>query len=302
MVTSPLNPYYMTNALGTFNVTSDGYIQGMALDQPAVRYALSGGVLISSATVPMWGGVAISENIAPTAGFDISMGGTIMQATQVPTSGSGGSTGDITGFSVFDQNHAMLNSPATPVPLAYSGMPVLFYRLGSGARIPVACDPALGSLEGSVTTTQVSWNFADQTLQPYDASTSTYAITSNTWANTNGGQGTVVMSAALPFTPVAGSVINISGATNTGTGGNSAVNGTFYVVSATNTSNFVLAMPAASGVIGTIAGSPVVNMGTARLPVRVLKIQVGNSMTVEYNAATSSAFWNRSGTTALILI
>jgi len=202
---------------------------------------------------------------------------------------------------VFNQDHAMVNSPQSPVPLAGSGMLVNFFRLGSGARIAVACDPSLVSLEGSVITSQVSWDFHNQVLQPYDASTPTYALSSVTWANTNGGQLTVVASVATPVGGV-GDAVNISGATNSGTGGAAAINANFTVAAFTDNEHFVLAAPAAAGVFGTIGGSPVLNYGTGALPVKVLDVQVGNSMTVAYDPATNLATWNRSGTTAILLI
>ena len=40
-----INPSLTSNALGSFNIASTGYIQGTALDNPAVRYQLAGGVL-----------------------------------------------------------------------------------------------------------------------------------------------------------------------------------------------------------------------------------------------------------------
>ena len=58
-----LNPLQVTSAPGTFGVQSEGYIQGVAMDDPAVRYALAGGVLATAETIPMWGGVGIFENV-----------------------------------------------------------------------------------------------------------------------------------------------------------------------------------------------------------------------------------------------
>lgn len=46
-----VNPMQTTNALGTFYTKSDGLIQGMALDDPAARYALASGTLANSETL-----------------------------------------------------------------------------------------------------------------------------------------------------------------------------------------------------------------------------------------------------------
>lgn len=200
------NPYVTTNALGSFNIQTTGFIQGTALDQPAIRFALSGGVLASTETLPMWGGIGISENIPGLSGGPLDeLGGVISRAT----SETAGTAGQLTGFSVFDQAHSMVNFPQSPVPQSAVGGLVNFYRLGSGARIAVAMDPALVSLEGEVITTQVSWDFTNQRLIAYNGSA---------------------------------------------------------------------------------------------LPVRVIDVNIGNSMTVTYNSGTGFVTWNRSGSCAIILI
>lgn len=56
-----VNPMQTTNARGTFYTKSDGLIQGVALDDPAARYALASGTLANSETRPLWGGVAVNE-------------------------------------------------------------------------------------------------------------------------------------------------------------------------------------------------------------------------------------------------
>jgi hypothetical protein len=58
-----INPLLTSTAAGLFNVTSRGFIQGFAIDDPAIRYQLVGGFLASTETVPMWGGIPIAESI-----------------------------------------------------------------------------------------------------------------------------------------------------------------------------------------------------------------------------------------------
>jgi hypothetical protein len=161
------NPYVQTNAAGMFNIESDGFIVGTAMPDPAARFALSGGWLAAAETLPMFGGVAISENIpverstapATPSRPDIALGEIIGRAT-VMTAGAG----TITGFSVFDQNYAAVNTPTSPVPTVGSGGMVNFYRYGSGARVALAIDPTLVTLEGGVNTAQVSWDFVNQRI------------------------------------------------------------------------------------------------------------------------------------------
>ncbi len=249
-----INPILQTSAAGSFNVTSDGYVQGQALDQPAIRYSLAGGTLSISETVPMWGGIAIKELVGGAAGGPNSALGSIIQRATVET--------DITGFSVFDQNHAMIQSPESPVPLSGSYMQVNFYRLKSGARIAVACSPSLVDLEGNIITTAVAWDYVNQQLEPYvtaTVSSGTYpagdTISSGTYTPATG-LVSLVIDANHGLLP--GDTFSISGLTGTGTF--AALNGTWVATtgSATTVLNFIgpLNMPAA-----TITGGTLLNVG-----------------------------------------
>jgi hypothetical protein len=297
------NPVLTTNAFGSFNIKTDGYIQGMALDNPAARYFLSGGILAGTETLPMWGGLPIVESIAtPSATTPrTELGGIITRATAMTGAG-------ITGWSVFDQQYAAINSPQSPVPLVGTGGQVNFYRSGCEARIAVACDASLASTDGDAINLASTWqwNFKGGFLQPYTA-TATVSITSMTWAATNGGQIAIVASGAVPGVATVGDLINISGATTGGTGGNTAVNGTFVVNTFTSSTVFTVSAPGTSAYYGTIAGTIIANDGTGDITltpafVRVLEIQVGNSFIVNYNNATGFATWNQTGSTAIILV
>lgn len=156
----PFNPAITTNAAGSFSAQSVGYRQGDAQDDPATRYALAGGTLATTETLPMWGGVAIKTTI-PTSG--VTLGGTVARST---------SNAEILGFSVFNQDGAMLTTPQSPAPVALGGGQVNFYRIGSGARIAVAIDPTLAATLQNGTTlsnVQVSWDLTNQKIITYDA-------------------------------------------------------------------------------------------------------------------------------------
>lgn len=362
------NPQLTTTAGGTFNIETTGYIQGTAIQDPAVRFALAGGRLSAAETLAMWGGVAIAEavpgNVA-NGGYANALGGVITRATTAV---------GIRGWSVFDQDHAMLTTPQSPVPTAQSGMLVNFYRLGSGARIAVACDPTLADLElGDTLPAQVSWDFTNQQLIPYASATvssGTYAsaatISSGTYNSTTGAV-SLTTNAAHGLLP--GDTFTLSGMTGTGsfallngtwtattgttgstldftgptfatltiTGGNlgtvgvtlttsaphGLVPGDAFVpvltgtgsfanlnvpqVAAAGTTGSTLTFTAASGLTLTITGGTIGTggnlTGNTILPVRVLDVQVGNSMTVVPNPSLSGSYiWNRSGSTAIILI
>lgn len=155
-----INPYVQTNAAGSFNIETTGLIVGTAYPDPATRFHLAHGWLDPAQTLPMWGGVAISENIpAPgTPGSPapmIALGGKVARAT---------ANANITGFAVFDQDYAMINSPQSPVPQTPPGGQVNFYRLGSLARVALEIDPALVTLEGGLITAAVGWDFTAQRI------------------------------------------------------------------------------------------------------------------------------------------
>jgi hypothetical protein len=292
------NPYATTNGFGGFNIESTGFWQGMSVDEPDLRNRLAGGYLSNAETIPMWGGVMISEAIPGGSGTpNTALGGLITRATTLTAT----STNGYTGFSVFDQNFAMVSSPSSRVPLIGSGGQVNFYRKGSGKRIIVAMDPSLVSIDGSIITSQVSWDFNNSLLTAYDASTATYSLTSITSTYAAGVYTMVVVAAAA--TPVGGigDSINVSGVTGTGA---SLVNGDQVVTAFTDNEHFTFQVLAGSGAIatGALSGTLVLNYGTGALPVQVLETQAGNSGTVQYNAVTNSASWNQSGAVAMILI
>jgi hypothetical protein len=285
------NPVLTTNAQGSFGVTTDGYIQGTALNDPAVRNELAGGYLGDSETIPMWGGVGISEVIPGASGTPNSaLGGGIVRASTL----SAATAGQLTGFSVFDQNSAAINTPQSPVPLLGSRQLVNFYRLGTNARIAVKADPSLASILGDPITQHVSWDFVNQLLVPYIG---TLTISSGTYNSTTG-LVTLTMSAAVAFS--AGDAIVVSSLT--GTGAYAALDGTFTALSASGTTVTYNA-GAGHGAATITGGSLTLGSGaSSALPVKVLDLNIGNSMTVSYDPATGFATWDRSGNAAIILI
>jgi hypothetical protein len=293
MATISFNPVLTTNATGSFNVQSDGYIQGQAMDDPSARYRLAGGILATTETLPMWGGVGITEYISPASALitapNQALGGNIKRALN----DTAASSGELTGFSVFDQNYAAVTTPQSPVPLVGSGSTLNFYRLGSRARIAVAMDPALVSLEGLVITSQVSWDFTAQRLIPY---LGTLTISSGTYNNTTGA---ISLTMSAPITFGVGDTVVLSSLT--GTGAYASLNGTYTALTGTTGSTVVLAAAAALGAATITGGSLVLGSGASvLLPVKILNVNVGNSMTVVYDTVTGFATWNRSGSCALI--
>jgi hypothetical protein len=288
-----VNPALTSNALGSFNVSASGLVQGTAYPDPAIRYSLAGGILLAAETIPMWGGVGIYETVPnPMAvlGARDNLGPQVGRANSLTGSKA------LTAFSVFDQAYGMLNSPQSPVPLAASGGQVMYYRLGSKARIAVACDAALVSLQGGIINAQVSWDFTNQLLVPYNASALT--ISSGTYNNATGVV-TLTMSAPINFGP--GDDVAVSSLT--GTGAFASLNGNFTALAGTTGSTVVYNAGAALGASTITGGSLSLGSGAgSALPVSVLDVVASNCMTVNYNATTGFATWNYSGACAVILI
>lgn len=157
-----INPALVTNAPGLFSLTTEGYVQGTALNDPAVRNELVSGVIAPATTTPMWGGEAITDSLW-TAGVESSSIGSVLALATAAA--------NITGFTVFDQSSAMYSTPQSPVPLAPGGDgtrpggAINFYRLGSGARIAVACVQAVAAaLAHGASNIAVYWDYTNQVL------------------------------------------------------------------------------------------------------------------------------------------
>ncbi len=156
----PFNPAATTNAANSFSAQSVGYIQGVALDDPATRFALAGATLATTETLPMWGGIAIKEFIPASGNL---LGGSVARAT---------TNAEIKGFSVYNQNGATLTTPQSQAPVSLGGGAVHFFRLGSKARIAVAIDAVLAATLVNGTTlidANVSWDLTNQKIITYDA-------------------------------------------------------------------------------------------------------------------------------------
>lgn len=284
------NPVLTTVASDSFNVQSNGFIQGQAMDDPSTRFRLAAGVLADTETLPMWGGVGVYNDI-PGVAPSPTLGGLLGRANTLTAAQSK----SLTGFSVFDQDHSMVNTPQSPVPLAGSRMSVNYYRLGSLARIAVKCDPALAGLEDHIITSQVSWDFVNQLLVPYIG---TLTISSGTYNNTTG---EVVLTMSAPITFDAGDAIVVSSLT--GTGAFASLDGTFTALAGTTGSTVKYNAGAGLGASTITGGSLTLGSGASSLlPVKILDFNIGNSMTVDYDVTTGFATWDRSGNCALIQI
>lgn len=117
-----------------FNVDSRGLTQGDAQDDPAIRMQLCSGSLVADLDAPVWGGIGVVECIS-TVETNVS-GSTIKKATATACNA----------FTVFNQAYHGITTTSNPVPLYLAGGSVHYYRVGSGARIPLPVSAAVVAL------------------------------------------------------------------------------------------------------------------------------------------------------------
>ena len=280
-----LFPIATTVGQGLFDgASSNGARQGSAYPDPATRFALRGGILASSETLPMWGGLGVYMDIpGASGGYNPALGCVMGRATAATGSKP------LAGFAVFDQAYGMVNAPNSQVPLAYAGQQVMAYAFGSRARIWLAADPGLVDLYGDPISSQVAYDYVNGLVIPY---TGNAAASAGTYNNTSG----VVSLTAAGVNLSPGDTVTVSGATGTGTV--SDIDGTFTCTAGTGAG--VVNYEIATGLTLTITGATVTT-GPA-LPVTILEILNTNCMTVEYDAVNKVANWDFNGACILLQI
>lgn len=286
MANLSLNPMATTNAAGSFGVQSDGFIQGVALDDPANRFNLASGTVAATETKPLWGGLPVAELLP---GVNSSpRGSTIRRAV---------SLAELEGFTVFNQAHNGLTTPQSPVPLYASGMSVSFYRLGSNMRVPLKASSqvvALGTAGASVKT-PLAWDFVNERVTTAAAAAFAGADIATTSVTYSNDVATATTASAHGLT--AGQYVKISGVAP------AAYNGTVVVLSVPSTTTFTYAPASAPGGSATTQGTiGAVAQADITLPVKVISIESGNSKTVSYDSATGFLTWNNTDSCALVLL
>ena len=273
------NPIQTTNFGGQFQLTSDGYTQGQALADWSLMSQLRGGVLAATETLPMYPGVAIFENM-PASGSSTFVTPTVGRATNLTAN----TAGTIAGFSVFNGWINGINNPQSPVPTAASNMGVNFFRLGCGITVPLAAAASLVSLDGSLTTPLVSWDFGAQQLAPYVAAYAANVITAASYSGT-----TVTLTTTSAHGLSVGSVFTLSGFTPT------TYNGTFVAIAGTTGSTLKYTSAANPGAVTTYGQ---LNAGGGALNVKISGVYT-NGRIISYNPTTNVATY-AVGTVALV--
>ena len=149
------NPMTTTGVNNGFVGNTKGYVQGVILDDPAMRYQLEGAQVDASQSTPLWGGLPISLKV-PAVDSDAGLPSAVAAAT----------LNAINGWAVFNQASAGIITPSSPVPLYSSGMSLNFVRPGSLLRIvlPVENTTQLNSLIGDAPNVALYWDTVNNCL------------------------------------------------------------------------------------------------------------------------------------------
>lgn len=158
MANVPFNPYAITNVQDSFSVQSQGYWQGDVLDDPATRFQISAGVIKSTETLPMWGGLAVTESTPPATAVNTGQASVIARATAATVSG----------FSTFKGSNSAVITPSSQVPMSTAGGSFNFVRLGSNSRVVVPCSAAVLALAGSNNPQFFTWDATNLQVIPGD--------------------------------------------------------------------------------------------------------------------------------------
>jgi hypothetical protein len=147
-MTISFNPALTTSPSNTFLQNTEGYVQGNYFDDPSTKNWLTSGVIASSVTQPVWGGLVVTEEVATVNSN--AMGNSLVIAS---------SQANTTGMTVFNQANNMLLIPGNNVQQAVAGMTINYFRFGSNARIAVSCLASLvASLEGGAINQALYWD------------------------------------------------------------------------------------------------------------------------------------------------
>lgn len=142
------DPQLTTSPSNNFQVSTEGYIQGTTFDDTSSRMWLASGVIASSVTQPVWGGLLVTEDVATVNSNQL--GNSLVLAS---------AAGNVTGMTVFDQASNMIIVPGNSVQTAMAGMTVNYYRFGTNARIAVqVLSTLVATLEGGAINQTLYWD------------------------------------------------------------------------------------------------------------------------------------------------
>jgi hypothetical protein len=152
-----LNPLPTTTAAGSFGVSTLGQVAGSLYPNAAARNFIRTGFVASSVTGLIYGGVGVTvttqASTAPLLGPQLTI------ATAI---------GNLSGFAVWEQSAAGIQTPQSAVPLFSPGMGISFVEFGLGACIALPMSSAnAANLLNVADYTQLTWDYTNQVLLPF---------------------------------------------------------------------------------------------------------------------------------------
>jgi hypothetical protein len=282
---SGFNPAATGNVTGGFAAQTRGFIQGAAIENPTTYGQEYGGVLATAETIPMWGGVAIYANIPP-AGSE-HLGQVVGRAL---------TNAAVVGFSVYEHAGNAILLPGGGVPLLYSGQKVSYFKLGSNQRMALQIDPALVSQDGSLVTTQFSWDFTMQRIGAYSAAYAQQTPSAYTSYNSSTG----VLS--LTFTTAPGLAVGEYASFGGFTGSQVGLN-TDMPLLTTASAGTVLTFQGPTGLGSFTPANGYLLAGGGALGLRSVDVilPTGNKI-ITYAPTTGAISWNESGAIAVVTL
>ena len=191
--------YQTTVSSNSFLLNSDGFVAGTLYGKNFDRYTIEGGVVISSATTPIWGGQPLTNTVATPSTRGSSGEGEIL--TLAATSGA-----NIQSWCVVDLASAGVITPYSNVPLYYANQSANFVRVGSGAMLVLPVNPsAVATLAGGLANVAIYWDFTNNRVDTSGTGALGYSI-----VGLNQNSKTVTYASGPPITAnwaVGGSVI-----------------------------------------------------------------------------------------------
>lgn len=269
------NPMTVTTGEGLFQLSSEGLVQGFQMPDAATRNSLSQGIVSSSETEVMYGGIAIKEFIASSDSMILG-----------PVVARAATTATITGFTVTNQAYNGITTTSSAPQQYGSNMSVQFQQLGTGARVVVAIEPTFAASIANGTTSinaPCSWDFDNQWLTANEPTHGNLAISAMTWAA--GVVSVTVASNAL----ITGDLVTISGATPSGYNGD-------FIITVVDATHFTFELASNPGAY--VSGAQVDAATTDPLDVKVLRVNIGNSQTITVDG--DDLVWNPNGSAAVI--
>lgn len=158
-----LQPFKTMGSMGgLFNVSSRGFTQGDAQDDPAVRMQLCSGLISDDVETPLYAGMGVLECLAPA---DSVTGNNIILPTATRCNA----------FTVINQAYHGITTPNSPVPQFLQGGSVHYFRIGSLARIPLPISADVAAMVqdgGPVDADGFVWDLVNQCVDVYSSGSS----------------------------------------------------------------------------------------------------------------------------------